>query len=353
MTQQTQDVWVITNAYAGIVNQALGLAERVVETSEKMYGECLALAHKVVELKPLWRMISPYVLWGGRYAPTHDSDVLHAPWPRLIIAAGRHAILPALWVKSQSQATKVLYLQDPRMRYDAFDAIVCPYHDYVAHDLARKGGHILPILGATHRVTHGTIEAACTRFASTFAALSAPRISVMIGGENKLYHMDLAWAQMLVAHLVRLHTQHNASLLITCSRRTPHEVQAYLRSELSQKIPPHALYLYTGEGDNPYMALLGMGDILLVTCESVSMISEACSTTKPVYMIPLPQKKSSIGKFQIFHTELKERKRIQWLPDLMQRAHLFNMPVYTPLDDHDRAVACALMLLGIHIANPL
>ena len=38
---------------------------------------------------------------------------------------------------------------------------------------------------------------------------------------------------------------------------------------------------------NPYFGMLALGDELVVTADSVSMLSEACATGKPVYMAPL------------------------------------------------------------------
>lgn len=48
---------------------------------------------------------------------------------------------------------------------------------------------------------------------------------------------------------------------------------------------PHVLW--TGEGPNPYYAFLGLAEAILVTADSVNMVSEACGTGKPVHIIPL------------------------------------------------------------------
>ena len=47
------------------------------------------------------------------------------------------------------------------------------------------------------------------------------------------------------------------------------------------------VYLYE-TGDNPYLGLLALGDHLLVTNDSVNMLSEAHATGKPVHILPLP-----------------------------------------------------------------
>ena len=40
--------------------------------------------------------------------------------------------------------------------------------------------------------------------------------------------------------------------------------------------------------ENPYFGLLALGRIIVVTSDSISMISEACFTGKPVYVYELP-----------------------------------------------------------------
>jgi hypothetical protein len=39
--------------------------------------------------------------------------------------------------------------------------------------------------------------------------------------------------------------------------------------------------------DNPYFGYLAIADSFIVTCESMSMLAEACSTCKPVHMFDL------------------------------------------------------------------
>src|SRR5207302_3636650 len=76
----------------------------------------------------------------------------------------------------------------------------------------------------------------------------------------------------------------NGSLLVTLSRRTDAEAARALSTALHDR--PH--YVWDGNGDNPYFGLLGLADFIVVTCDSVNMISEAASTGKPVYIEMLP-----------------------------------------------------------------
>ena len=56
--------------------------------------------------------------------------------------------------------------------------------------------------------------------------------------------------------------------------------------------------IWDGTGDNPYFAYLALADAVLVTADSVSMISEAAATGKPVHVLDLD---GGSAKFSRFH----------------------------------------------------
>jgi hypothetical protein len=57
--------------------------------------------------------------------------------------------------------------------------------------------------------------------------------------------------------------------------------------------------------NNPYLAILGYADFFIITGDSVSMISECCSTGKPVYIFD--EKEISSPKHRRFHNTLFEK----------------------------------------------
>ena len=51
------------------------------------------------------------------------------------------------------------------------------------------------------------------------------------------------------------------------------------------------------QGDNPYLGLLACADAIVVTEDSVSMVSEAVATDVPVMVASLPGRSRRIGLF--------------------------------------------------------
>ena len=63
------------------------------------------------------------------------------------------------------------------------------------------------------------------------------------------------------------------SLAVTTSRRTGKQNEAILREGLNG-VP---LLFWDGKGENPYLGFLALADAIVVTDNSVSMVSEACA----------------------------------------------------------------------------
>ena len=58
--------------------------------------------------------------------------------------------------------------------------------------------------------------------------------------------------------------------------------------------------------------MLAHADAFIVTCDSVNMVTEACSTGKPVHVVQLPSLKRRVSerdKFSRFHHKLEESGR--------------------------------------------
>jgi len=261
--------WVVTDGKAGMESQCLGLAEAL----------GLVPQIKRVALRPFWRAVTPYIRFGGLRQFASDSDLLTPPWPDLLIATGRHSVAAALYVKRASQGrSRLVQIQNPGISLRHFDLVIAPKHDRLG------GGNVLVTTGAMHRVTSGLLAQHAARWAPAFAHLPRPYVAVLIGGSNSAFRFGSAEAKTFAQKLRNAAESLNGSLLVTPSRRTGAEGARALSTALHGR--PH--YLWDGNGDNPYFGLLGLADFIVVTCDSVNMISEAASTGKPIYIEMLP-----------------------------------------------------------------
>jgi len=297
--------WVVTDGKAGMESQCVGLAEAL----------GLTPIVKRVRLRAPWRQLTPYVRFGGRAQFTRESDALAPPWPDLLIATGRHSVAASLLVKKMSGGrTRNVQLQNPAIGPEHFDLVVVPRHDELS------GDNIVSTRGALHRVTPNLLLEGAEKLAPKIVHLARPYVSVLIGGSNAAYRLGKLEMTTLARQLASCARDMKASLLVTPSRRTGEEALRILKAELDGV--PH--YLWDMEGENPYFGLLGLADFIVVTSDSVNMVSEAASTGKPVYVAHLP---GGSAKFARFHDTL--RKDGVTRPFAGTLAAYF----YAPLDD--------------------
>ena len=124
-----------------------------------------------------------------------------------------------------------------------------------------------------------------------------PKAWVLHDGKPGLRSQALGLAEIADA-LAALLSENGGSLLLTPSRRTGERAITLLRARLGGF--PGAIW--DGGGDNPYFAYLALADALLVTADSVSMISEAAATGKPVHILDLD---GGNAKFSRFHAAMR------------------------------------------------
>lgn len=302
--------WIITEGLKGTENPCIALAEAAGLTPEI----------KTVKLKQPWKSIAPWINHFIPQALAPGSSNFKAPWPDLIIAGGRKAISPALWIKKQSGGkTKLVIMFSPVVKNKEFDLIVAPRHDNYRHE------NVLPITGALSLITAEKLAQAKTIWQPVFEKLPAPRVAVLIGGNSRTHQITREVVRRLTQQLQGL-LDKGHGVMITASRRTPIEMQQKMRAQLSH---PN-LYFWDGNGENPYQGMLAWADAFLVTEDSVSMPSEAISTGKPVYMIKMEGGSDRFNRFYRYLFENNYARPFEgviehwtYLPpnDLEQAAH--------------------------------
>ena len=276
-------VWAVHDGKIGMASQVLGLAEAV----------GWSFVEKRLNIRAPWRHLAPPLWFHPLAAPGAGGDRLEPPWPDLLIGCGRNAVAPALAVKRASGGrTFWVQIQDPRFGRGRADLLVVPSHD------PAKGANVVTTLGAVHRVTAERLAQDARRFAPLFAKLSRPLVTVLIGGDNRVYRLTPERRDALAAQLVAL-ARSGCGLAITTSRRTGEGMAALLRARLAG-LPA---FIWDGSGDNPYFAMLALADAIIVTADSVNMVSEAAATGKPVHVVPL---EGGSVKFARFHRAMEE-----------------------------------------------
>lgn len=261
-------VWVLADPRAGTAAQALGIAER------------LGVPFRTVPLAwgPAARLPWPWPtlagLAGAGLAGAGSAESGRAsiapPWPRLVLSAGRRSAPVARWLGRHG--ARLVHCMRPGLGAGAFDLLVLG-----CHDAPRPAPNILEVLGATHRVSPSRLAAARDEWAS-LAALPGPRVALLTGGPVRGEGMAPGVAAALAWQVAGF----AGSVLATASRRTGAPATAAMAAALPGV--PHRLFAWGDAGPNPYLGFLAWADAVVVTGDSVSMLSEALATAAPVFV---------------------------------------------------------------------
>ncbi len=271
--------WGITDGSAGMVAQVRSLATAM----------GLEVDMKVIALKKPWSFL-PNIILGGvlkDFILAHmvkEQGAIAEPYPDLVISCGRKAALVCAGLKMREPKIRAIHIQDPQMPPDNFDVVVAMQHDRV------EGKNVIKTLFALHNISPEALAAAHDKFADIFAAYPKPHIAVLLGGSTNKYRLTAARMLDVIKQIGDVVGKTQGSLLITTSRRTGADNIVALRQAFAGN---KRVYIYDGKGQNPYMGMLACADKILVTNDSVNMMSEAFSTGKPVTIIDLEGHKNT------------------------------------------------------------
>jgi len=292
-------IWALLDDRAGNRGQVLGVAE------------ALGLRFQVQELAYTPAAALPNFFVGASFAGlTASSRVnLVAPWPDLVIAAGRRTAPVARRIKKDSggHAVLVQIMYPGDAGADEFDLIVAPRHDSLG-----PRPNLIEVTGAPHRVTAARLAEAARQWQGRFDSLPRPWIAVIVGGSTKRRAFGADMARELGRTVSAMATRAGGSLLLTTSRRTG-EAEGPLLDEITA---PRFVFRWGDPGDNPYFAFLALADAVVVTGDSASMASEACATPGPVY-IYAPRSLTPL-KLAKLHAELFEGGYARPLADRLE-----------------------------------
>ena len=260
------------------------------------------------DLQPPYKWLAPYRLAEG--AAKADPKI-EPPYPDMVIASGRQAVPHARYLKRASSGRVFMaFLQNPHINPKHFDFVWAPQHDRLS------GPNVMQTLLSPHAMTVQDLVSEARNLQGRLLP-SQPMgkvVTVLIGGPNAVYPFKEDEMRILVGHLAKL-AEAGHQLLITLSRRSPETCQTLLR----QKLPGGSYFLWDGKGLNPYRAMLGLADHIIVTADSVNMVGEACLPGVPVHVFAL---KGGSAKFRRFHQAVLDNGYV--LPfegELKERPH--------------------------------
>jgi KDO2-lipid IV(A) lauroyltransferase len=218
----------------------------------------------------------------------------------MVISCGSSLACLNLILAKENQAKSIIVMKPGLIPVKKFDLAIIPAHDRVKprknvviteaalnlidEQAMREGINKLQATGYPGLPIKNTARAGKLQAGKT-------KIGVLIGGESKNYTLTKGIVNTVIDELLTVAKDLDAQLLVTTSRRTSLEVDSLIKKRLLGNPLCHFLIIANEKNIGGAVAgILGLSDIVVVSRESISMISEALSSTKPVVVFEIERR---------------------------------------------------------------
>jgi len=272
----------LTQGMHGMISQVEGMA-KALNTEYR---------HKIVRLSFPWNFIPP------KYTPISEiilKDQIYLTeneTPDLIISCGRKSVIPSIFIKKKNPKIFTIHIQDPKVGFKNFDAIVAPEHDNL------KADNVYSSKGAIHYITESEINKAKPYLQDKIK--SDKIISLILGGPNKYYNFNNDQLIKIFSKIKSEFISKGYKIIVIPSMRTPKR-----SIELANKEMGTCGYVVNNVDKQAYLSAYALANYVVVTCDSTSMISEAATSGKPIFIAHMNVKKDNYRFkkfFELFKT---------------------------------------------------
>jgi len=260
----------LTEGAHGMISQAEGLA---ISLRTEFVHKFIKMNNFIKFLPPKFLPISSYTFNFKEIIANINPENL----PDFIISCGRKSVIANIYLKKflkDKYKKKIIniHIQDPKVSTNLFDFVILPEHD---NDL--EGKSVIRSRGALHYITE-------TEIANSQDKNKKIDVSIILGGPNKYYAFDDQEIINIISEAIDKLANNNNRLRIVSSRRTPENTLKLIKQKFENI---NNLEIDTSLNKSKYISTLSNSEILIVTSDSISMISEAAITGKPIYIAHL------------------------------------------------------------------
>lgn len=212
-------------------------------------------------------------------------DALLASTPDIVVSCGAALIGFNILVKKRTSAANIIIMNPGQFTRDEFDVVIVPWHDIWG---SRFKSNVVVINLALNFISLKHVLLPTIR--QSEAVDRQPAIALLVGGNTGIFRFKGRMASKLAQQVMTLCHRLDTSLYCTTSRRTPDAVSSVLETELAE-LPFCKLFLNGKQntGANHVENIMSHSDMILVSGDSISMVSEAVASGKPVVVF-MPEK---------------------------------------------------------------
>ena len=272
----------LTQGMHGMISQVEGMAKAL--NAE--------YSHKIVRLSFPWNLAPPKLTPISEIILKDKTYLTENETLDLIISCGRKSVIPSILLKKKNPKIFTIHIQNPKVSFKNFDAIIAPEHDSL------NGDNVYSSKGAIHYITEQEINKAKLYLSDKIK--SQKLVSLILGGPNKYYSFDKDQLNKIFNEIRSNFISKGYAVIVIPSMRTPKII-----IDLAIKEFGADGYVVNSVDKQAYLSAFALATNIVVTCDSTSMISEAATSGKPIFVAHMKAKKNNY-RFKKFFKLFKE-----------------------------------------------
>ncbi|OIO37294.1 MAG: hypothetical protein AUJ72_04790 [Candidatus Omnitrophica bacterium CG1_02_46_14] len=316
-----RSILILSDGKPGHLNQSMAFLKAIREErhlqgilSEHTVFRTIEIEFKNKFLKDLLNLLMrlcrgylPFKTWFLQYvlspASFHEIDQVYAD---VVISCGSSLLGINLLVKAYNQAKSVVIMK-PAFAVSRFDAVIVPRHDKM-----QKRSNVFVTETVLVSSDENGLRAESSRLLEKIKLSNGlPKIGLLVGGDTPQVKFRKEHFKRILREAQRYCVEKGAVILATSSRRTPLWADDFMKREL--KGSAQCPFLVIANESNPkgtVPGILGASDVLMVSGESMSMVSEAIASGKPVIVFDPSDEANLKSKHEEFLQRMSEKEMI-------------------------------------------
>ncbi|MDP2912861.1 MAG: ELM1/GtrOC1 family putative glycosyltransferase [Candidatus Omnitrophota bacterium] len=345
-------VLILNDGKAGHLNQSLAVAEAIKSslTAEGHRPEDTKVA--VIDIKfrsPLRRgllaFFAAFSSWRChgcmrcmKFCLEKKSyDALMAAYSDFVVSCGSGSAGANIFMARENNAKNIVIMKPSIfMGLKKFSLAIIPEHDFPP-----KSKNVVATMLAPNLVDEGRLKRDGEKLLERIGHLNGEVIGVFIGGDNPEFSMTEKIINSTIDKVLEFCDRRDMDLLVTTSRRTSSKIEEILKDRLGNNRRCRLLVIANrNNADEAALGILGLSKIVVVSEESISMISEAITSGRRAIALKIEKKSERPSKHERAMQDL-ERKgyltiaRADGLKEALERALAAGGPV-KPLKDREK-----------------
>ena len=311
-----RSIVVLNDGRAGHLNQSLAVAEEI-QKSRVAQGfkegdtkiAVVDIAFKSDGAKTVLALAARFATWRsqGRMGwmkaclTPQTYEALMKTYADFVISCGSSTAGVNVFMAKENNAKNVIIMRPGLVGLGQFSLAVVPRHDRPPQ---RK--NVIETALAPNLIDSDTMRAKGAQLKQKAHIERDIVLGLLLGGNNPDFTLTRDGTNKMILGVLEFCKANDAQLLATTSRRTPKEAEEAVKARIgSNRICKLLVVANERNIEGAVAGILDLSNIIAVSGESVSMVSEAIASGKRVVVFELEKKTTGFTKYERILTDLE------------------------------------------------